>query len=67
MPLIRLSLKLMSGPAHLSGLGALHTFLQDGFDAFSFMKGADEFLAIVTERETALMQELFANPDARGP
>lgn len=67
MPLIRISLKLMSGPAHLSGLGALHTFLQDGFDAFSFMKGADEFLAIVTERETALMQELFANPDARFP
>ena len=67
LPLIRISLRLMSGPAHLSGLGALHTFLQDGFDAFSFMKGADEFLAIVTERETALMRELFANPDARGP
>ena len=67
MPLIRISLRLMSGPAHLSGLGALHTFLQGGFDAFSFMKGADEFLAIVTERETALMQELFTNPDARLP
>ena len=67
LPLIRISLRLMSGPAHLSGLGALHTFLQDGFDAFSFMKGADEFLAIVTERETALMQELFTNPDARLP
>ena len=67
LPLIRISLRLMSGPAHLSALGALHTFLQDGFDAFSFMKGADEFLAIVTERETALMQELFTNPDARLP
>jgi hypothetical protein len=31
------------------------------------MKGADEFLAIVTERETALMKELFANPNAKGP
>jgi len=67
MPLIHLSLKLMSGPARLAGLGALHDFLQGGFDAFSFMKGADEFLAIVMQRETALMQELFANPDAREP
>ena len=65
MPLIHYSLKLMNGPAHLAGLGALHSFLQRGFDAFSFMKGADEFLATVTQREAALMQELFANPNAR--
>jgi len=65
MPLIHFSLKMMSGPAHLAGLGALHSFLQRGFDAFSFMKGADEFLEIVIERETALMTELFANPDVR--
>jgi len=67
MPLIHFSLKLMNGPAHLAGLGDLHSFLQRGFDAFSYMKGADEFLAIVTERETALMQELFSNPNAKCP
>lgn len=67
MPLIHISLKLMKTPAQIAGMSALHHFLQGGFDAFSFMKGADEFLAIVTERETALMRELFANPDARGP
>jgi hypothetical protein len=67
LPLIHFSLKLMNGPAHLAGLGDLHSFLQRGFDAFSFMKGADEFLAIVTERETALMKELFANPNAGCP
>lgn len=67
MPLIRVSLKLMSGPAHLAGLGALHDFLQGGFDAFSYMKGADEFMAIVGARETALMRELFANPHAEYP
>jgi hypothetical protein len=67
MPLIHFSLKLMNGPAHLAGLGDLHSFLQRGFDAFSFMKGADEFLAIVTERETTLMKEWFANPNARCP
>jgi hypothetical protein len=67
MPLIHVSLKLMNGPAHLAGLGALHSFLQRGFDAFSYMKGADEFLEIVIARETALMKELFSNPDARFP
>jgi hypothetical protein len=67
MPLIHFSLKLMNGPAHLAGLGDLHSFLQRGFDAFSFMKGADEFLAIVTARETALMKEWFANPNAGCP
>ncbi len=67
MPLIRVSPRLMSGPAHLAGLGALHEFLQGGFDAFSDMKGADEFLTIVMQRETALMKELFANPHARRP
>ena len=67
MRLIHVSLKLMNGPAHLAGLGALHSFLQRGFDAFSEMKGADEFLEIVTERETALMKEMFASTNARCP
>lgn len=67
MPLIHFSLRLMNGPAHLAGLGDLHSFLQRGFSAFSFMKGADEFLAIVTERETALMKELFSHPNAEFP
>lgn len=67
MPLIHFSLKLMNGPAHLAGLGDLHSFLQRGFDAFSFMRGADEFLETVIARETALMQDLFANPNARPP
>jgi hypothetical protein len=67
MPLIHVSLKFMKGPAQLAGLGALHSFLQRGFEAFYAMKGADDFLAIVTERETALMRELFANAEARCP
>jgi hypothetical protein len=65
MPLIHISLKLMHTPAQLAGLGALHSFLQRGFDAFHSMKGADEFLATVTTRETALMRELFAHSDAK--
>jgi len=60
MPLIRVSLRIMEGPAHLAGLSGLHSFLQRGFDAFSEMRGADEFLATVIERETALMRDWFA-------
>lgn len=60
MPLIRVSLRIMEGPAYLAGLAALHSFLQRGFDAFSEMRGADEFLAIVTARETALMKQWFS-------
>lgn len=65
MPLIHISLTLMSGPAKLAGLGALHSFLERGFDAFGFMKGADEFLAIITEREKALMHEWLSSPKVR--
>jgi hypothetical protein len=61
MRLIHISLTLMSGPAMLAGLGALHSFLQRGFDAFGLMKGADEFLAIITERESVLMREWFSS------
>lgn len=60
MRLIHVSLALMRGPAQLAGLSALHSFLQRGFDAFSVMKGADDFLATVTQRETALMEQMFA-------
>ena len=59
IPLIRISLRIMEGPAYLAGLSALHSFLQRGFDAFSEMQGADEFLAIVTTRETVMMKEWF--------
>lgn len=59
MRLVRVSLRLMETPAHLAGLSALHSFLQRGFDAFSDMHGADEFLATVTARETAHMREWF--------
>lgn len=65
LSLVRLSLRLMEGPAHLAGLAALHSFLQRGFDAFSEMKGADEFLAIVTARETAMMKEWFGQDGNR--
>ncbi|MBN8489310.1 MAG: hypothetical protein J0M20_16495, partial [Burkholderiales bacterium] len=62
-PLLRQSLKLMRGPARAAGLGALQQFLERGFDTFGAMRGAQDFLARVQQRESALMSRLF-EPDA---
>lgn len=60
LPLLGTSLKLMRRPAEVAGLGQLHRFLQEGYTAFRAMHGAEQFLATIVERETALMQRLFA-------
>jgi len=60
---LRHSLKLMRGPARAAGLGSLQTFLERGFDTFGAMNGASDFLALIEQRERALMQALFDTPD----
>jgi Rad3-related DNA helicase len=52
-------LKLMKGPAHLAGLGDLHAFLENGFDAFRRMGDASEFLDCVESRERKIFTNLF--------
>jgi len=58
-PLIHGALVMMRQPAKLAGMSVLHDFLERGFDAFRTMKGADEFLATIVGRETALMDAIF--------
>jgi hypothetical protein len=58
-PLLRQSLKLMRGPAQMAGLGALQGFLESGFDTFRAMRGANEFLSTVRQREDTLARGLF--------
>jgi hypothetical protein len=58
-PLIQSALAAMRRPAHVAGLGALQDFLERGFTAFRSMHGADEFLAIVQTRETAVMEAIL--------
>lgn len=58
-PGLRTLLKLMRGPAAAAGLSALQGFLEAGFDAFARMRGADEFLGVVKQRETVLIRSLF--------
>jgi hypothetical protein len=54
----------MRKPAELAGLGQLHRFLKEGYTAFRAMHGAQDFLATIVERETELMQRLFAGGSA---
>ncbi len=64
MPGLRLMLRMMRRPAHAAGLGALQQFLEAGFDTFAAMSGKQQstakFLIIIKDRESRLMNELFA-------
>ena len=60
IPLLLSTLKLMRGPARMAGLSALQVFLEKGFVTVKEMRGVEEFLAIITRRETVLMERLFA-------
>jgi hypothetical protein len=62
-PFLRHSLRIMRAPARAAGLATLQAFLERGFDTFSAMRGAHEFLSTVAARERALAQALFA-PEA---
>lgn len=60
---LRMTLRMMRGPAKAAGLGALQGFLEAGFDTFARMSGkgrhASEFLATIQTRETTLIASLF--------
>ncbi len=62
-PGLRLMLRMMRGPAAAAGLGALQSFLENGFDTFAGMAkrrgAAERFLGQVQARESALMDRLF--------
>jgi hypothetical protein len=56
---LRTLLKMMRGPAAAAGLNSLQHFLETGFDAFANMRGADEFLRVIRDRETTWIRSLF--------
>ena len=60
IPMLSTMLHMMKGPAEMWGLSHLHHFLQRGFDAFSGMGGAREFLATIRQRESTINRRLFA-------
>ena len=59
-PLVFRTLKLMRTPARMAGLEDLQDFLERGFSAFRQMEGAQEFLELVRDRETAILNRLFS-------
>ena len=56
---LRTLLKMMRRPAAAAGLTTLQQFLETGFDAFAGMRGADNFLKVIAERESAWIRSLF--------
>lgn len=68
IPMLSTMLHVMRGPAEMWGLSHLHHFLERGFDAFSGMGGAKDFLATIRRREAVINQRLFARePDPFRP
>ena len=63
-PLVSKALVLMRKPARAAGFGELQDFLERGFRAFASIGDAAEFLAIIEQRETALMHALFVGENA---
>lgn len=59
-PFVYRTLQLMRRPARLAGLQDLQDFLERGFTAFGDMGGAEDFLALVRSRETAILNRLFS-------
>ena len=57
---IGLLLKASRAPAHVAGLDQLQGFLERGYRAFRALPSADEFLATIRARETALMDRWLA-------
>ncbi len=64
IPLLLTTLKMMRAPARIAGLSELQRFLESGFVTFKGMQGADEFIDIISRRETLLMERLFAGVPA---
>ena len=56
--MVRGAVAMMRRPARLAGYARLHDFLERGFDAFGRMGGADEFLATIERRETAILEAI---------
>ena len=61
---LRTLLKMMRRPAAVAGLSNLQYFLETGFDAFAEMRGAQEFLGVVRERESGWIRALFEDDAA---
>lgn len=59
-PAIGIALRAARLPARILGVATLQNFLERGYRAFKKMGGAAELLRAIEQRETAILQRLFA-------
>jgi hypothetical protein len=63
-PLVNYLVRLLHGPAHTAGFGALQDFLERGLQSFRALPDAAYFVDTIHRREMASMKRLFADdPD----
>jgi hypothetical protein len=60
LPLLLSLLKVMRLPASAAGVAGLHEFLENGYAAFTKMKGGSEFIETIVQRERAEHARLIA-------
>jgi hypothetical protein len=60
VPAVGVALRAARLPARVIGVRALQEFLERGYRAFKTMGGAQELLRTIEQRETTIMQRLFA-------
>ncbi len=59
---LRTLLKMMRGPASAAGLSDLQGFLENGFDTFKGLQGADAFLGMIERNEGVFITQCFHAP-----
>ena len=64
LPMVGVSLRLARVPAHRAGWYELQDFLERGFVAFKHMRGAKKFLHTVKQRETQILDRIYAGQSA---
>jgi len=61
IPMISTTLKVVRGPVSRSGWHELHEWIERGFFAFRNMRGGNEFLATIRDREMTFLKRIFAS------
>lgn len=59
LPVAGLALKILRGPAHRAGWDDLYGFLVRGYDAFKQIPKVSDFIEIIEQRETRILDEIF--------
>jgi hypothetical protein len=64
LPLVSISLRVAKVPAHAAGWGEMHDFITRGHQAFKQMKNGQYFSRTIEQRETTILDRIFAShPD----